>query len=211
MRIMYCIKYNLFRESYLRRDMMKKFALTTLAVMAAVGVLAIQPADAKKVQQDPSMALINMPMNDEIQQVNGVSKSANKETQRLSNKLADATRVMVKKNWKTIYIKAVPTGDKSAVRFYYTDKNGQVYNGQVIRNTGLSKGKYMTGSLRQVEVLQELVNHLQQNSQEVPSSIDLIITQGGYRTKTIFNYGEDTSNLPAYQQQYEQQNFPTMK
>ena len=63
---------------------MKKFALTTLAVMAAVGVLAIQPADAKKVQQDPSMALINMPMNDEIQQVNGVSKSANKETQRLS-------------------------------------------------------------------------------------------------------------------------------
>ena len=45
-----------------------------------------------------------------------------KETQRLSNKLADATRVMVKKNWTTIYIKAVPTGDKSAVRFYYTDK-----------------------------------------------------------------------------------------
>ncbi len=190
---------------------MKKFALTTLAVMAAVGVLAVQPADAKKVQQDPSMALIDMPMNDEIQQVNGVSKSANKETQRLSNKLADATRVMVKKNWKTIYIKAVPTGDKLAVRFYYTDKNGQVYNGQVIRNTGLSKGKYMTGSLRQVEALQELVNHLQQNGQEVPSSIDLIITQGGYRTKTIFNYGEDTRNLQAYQQQYEQQNFPTMK
>ena len=177
---MCCIKYNLFKESYLRRDIMKKFALTTLAVMAAVGVLAVQPADAKKVQQDPSMAIIDMPMNDEIQQVNGVSK-------------------------------AVPTGDKSAVRFYYTDKNGQVYNGQVIRNTGLSKGKYMTGSLRQVEALQELVNHLQQNGQEVPSSIDLIITQGGYRTKTIFNYGEDTSNLPAYQQQYEQQNFPTMK
>ena len=190
---------------------MKKFALTTLAVMAAVGVLAVQPADAKKVQQDSVVSPIEMPMNDEIQQVNGVSKSTNKETQRLSNKLADATRVMIKKNWKTIYIKAVPTGDKSAVRFYYTDKNGQVYNGQVIRNTGLSKGKYMTGSLRQVEALQELVNHLQQNGQEVPSSIDLIITQGGYRTKTIFNYGEDTSNLPAYQQQYEQQNFPTMK
>ena len=195
----------------MRRDIMKKFALTTLAVMAAVGVLAVQPADAKKVQQDPSMAIIDMPMNDEIQQVNGVSKSANKETQRLSNKLADATRVMIKKNWKTIYIKAVPTGDKAAVRFYYTDKNGQVYNGQVIRNTGLSKGKYMTGSLRQVEALQELVNHLQQSGQEVPSSIDLIITQGGYRTKTIFNYGEDTRNLQAYQQQYEQQNFPTMK
>ena len=105
----------------------------------------------------------------------------------------------------------MPTGDKAAVRFYYTDKNGQVYNGQVIRNTGLSKGKYMTGSLRQVEALQELVNHLQQNGQEVPSSIDLIITQGGYRTKTVFNYGEDITNLPAYQQQYEQQNFPTMK
>ena len=194
---------------------MKKFALTTLAVMAAVGVLAVQPADAKKVQQDPAMTLVEMPMNDEIQQANGVSKSTNKETQRLSNKLADATRVMIKKNWKTIYIKAVPTGDKAAVRFYYTDKNGQVYSGQVIRNTGLSKGKYMTGSLRQVEALQELVNHLQQNGQEVPSSIDLIITQGGYRTKTIFNYGEDTRNLPAYQQQYEQQyeqqNFPTMK
>ena len=41
---------------------MKKFALTTLAVMAAIGVLAVQPADAKKVQQDPSMALIDMPM-----------------------------------------------------------------------------------------------------------------------------------------------------
>ena len=27
---------------------MKKIALTTLAVMAAVGVLAVQPADAKK-------------------------------------------------------------------------------------------------------------------------------------------------------------------
>ena len=195
----------------MRRDRMKKFALTTLAVMAAVGVLAVQPADAKKVQQDPAMTLVEMPMNDEIQQANGVSKSTNKETQRLSNKLADATRVMIKKNWKTIYIKAVPTGDKAAVRFYYTDKNGQVYSGQVIRNTGLSKGKYMIGSLRQVEALQELVNHLQQNGQEVPSSIDLIITQGGYRTKTIFNYGEDTRNLPAYQQQYEQQNFPTMK
>ena len=91
---------------------MKKFVLTTLAVMAAVGVLAVQPADAKKVQQDPSMALINMPMNDEIQQVNGVSKETNKETQRLSNKLADATKGMVKKNWKTIYVKAVPVGDK---------------------------------------------------------------------------------------------------
>ena len=93
----------------------------------------------------------------------------------------------------------------------YVDTRGQVHNGQVIRNTGLSKGKYMTGSLRQAEALQELVNHLERTGQEVPSSIDIIITQGGYRSKTIFNYDEDTSNLPAYQQQYEQQNFPTMK
>ena len=69
----------------------------------------------------------------------------------------------------------------------------------------------MAGSMRQTEALQELVNHLQRTGQEVPSSIDIIITQGGYRTKTIFNYDEDTSNLTAYQQQYEQQNFPTMK
>ena len=40
---------------------------------------------------------------------------------------------------------------------YYVDTRGQVHNGQVIRNTGLSKGKYMTGSLRQAEALQELV------------------------------------------------------
>ena len=69
----------------------------------------------------------------------------------------------------------------------------------------------MAGSLHQTEALQELVNHLQQNGQEVPSSIDIIITQEGYRIKTIFNYNEDTSNLPAYLQQYEQQNFPSMK
>ena len=69
----------------------------------------------------------------------------------------------------------------------------------------------MAGSLRQIEALQELVNHLQQNGQEVPSSIDIIITQEGYRIKTIFNYNENIGNLPAYQQQYEQENFPTMK
>ena len=41
-----------------------------------------EPADAKKVEQDPVVASIDMPMNDEIQQVNGVSKSTNKETRR---------------------------------------------------------------------------------------------------------------------------------
>ena len=88
---------------------MKKIALTALAVMAVVGVFAVQPADAKKVEQDPVVASIDMPMNDEIQQVNGVSKSTNKETRRLSNTLAEATKVMIKKNWKIIYIKAVRT------------------------------------------------------------------------------------------------------
>ncbi|MFR0671830.1 MAG: hypothetical protein ACLSH7_06860 [Veillonella parvula] len=46
---------------------MKKIALTSLAVMAVVGVFAIQPVDAKKVEQDPVMTPIDMPMNDEIQ------------------------------------------------------------------------------------------------------------------------------------------------
>ena len=190
---------------------MNKLVLSTLAIMTAVSICGVQSVDAKSVKPDPTMTMLHMPKNDEISVGNGTTQEINKQTQSLVNNVAVSTRSMIKKNWKTIYIKAVPTGDKSAVRFYYTDKNGQVYNGQVIRNTGLSKGKYMTGSLRQVEALQELVNHLQQNGQEVPSSIDLIITQGGYRTKTIFNYGEDTSNLHAYQQQYEQQNFPTMK
>ena len=188
---------------------MKKFALTMLAVMAAVGVLAVQPADAKKVQQDPSMAIIDMPMNDEIQQVNGVSKSANKETQRLSNKLADATRVMVKKNWKTIYIKAVPSDN--TVRFYYTDTMGQVYSGQTIKNTGLSKGKYRTEALRQAQALQDLYMYLQQTNQEIPSSIDIIVTSQGRRIRTIMNYDENIGDSSIYQQNYEQINFPNLK
>ena len=190
---------------------MKKIALTALAVMAVVGVFAIQPVDAKKEEQEEAIPCRLMSGIVEIQQVNGVSKSTNQETRRLSNNLAQATKVMIKKNWKIIYIKAVPAGDKDAVRFYYKDNRGQVYNGQVVRNTGLSKRHYTAGSLRQTAALHVLVNHLQQNGQEVPSSIDIIITQEGYRIKTIFNYNENISNLPAYQQQYEQENFPTMK
>ena len=83
---------------------MKKIALTALAVMAVVGVFAVQPADAKKVEQDPVVASIDMPMNDEIQQVNGVSKSTNKETRRLSNNLAEATKVMIKKELEDHFI-----------------------------------------------------------------------------------------------------------
>lgn len=209
--IIYCVKYNLFQGVLSKERWNEKICSYNVSCNGGRWCVGGSACEAKKVQQDPAVSLIEMPMNDEIQQVNGVSKATNKETQRLSNKLADATKAMVKKNWKTIYVKAVPTGDKAAVRFYYVDNRGQVHNGQVIRNTGLSKGKYMTGSLRQTEALQELVNHLQRTGQEVPSSIDIIITQGGYRSKTIFNYDEDTSNLAAYQQQYEQQNFPTMK
>ena len=69
-----------------------KNCFTALAVMAVVGVFAVQLTDAKKVEQDPVVAPIDMPMNDEIQQVNGVSKSTNKETRRLSNNLAEATK-----------------------------------------------------------------------------------------------------------------------
>ena len=188
---------------------MKKFALTTLAVMAAIGVLAVQPADAKKVQQDPSMAIIDMPMNDEIQQVNGVSKSTNKETRRLSNTLAEATKVMIKKNWKTIYIKAVPSDN--TVRFYYTDTMGQVYSGQTIKNTGLSKEKYRTGALRQAQALQDLYMYLQQTNQEIPSSIDIIVTSQGRRIRTIMNYDENIGDSSIYQQNYEQINFPNLK
>ncbi len=100
---------------------MKKIALIALAVMAVVGMFAVQPADAKKVEQDPVVAPIDMPMNDEIQQVNGVSKSTNKETRRLSNNLAEATKVMIKMAksleiqvyprvniWPVLYIKQRP-------------------------------------------------------------------------------------------------------
>ena len=45
---------------------MKKFALTMLAVMAPLVCWRLQPAEAKKVQQDPAVSLIEMPMNDEI-------------------------------------------------------------------------------------------------------------------------------------------------
>ena len=188
---------------------MKKIALTALAVMAVVGMFAVQPADAKKVEQDPVVAPIDMPMNDEIQQVNGVSKSTNKETRRLSNTLAEATKVMIKKNWKTIYIKAIPS--ENVVRFYYTDTMGQVYSGQTIKNTGLSKGKYRAGALRQSQAVQDLYRYLQQTNQEIPSSIDIIVTSQGRRIRTIMNYDENIGDSSIYQQNYEQINFPNLK
>ena len=105
---------------------MNKLVLSTLAVMTAVSICGMQPVDAKKVKPDPTMTMLQMPTNDEISVGNGTTQEINKQTQSLVNNVAVSTRSMIKKNWKTIYIKAVPTGDKSAVRFYYSDKNGQV-------------------------------------------------------------------------------------
>ena len=138
---------------------MNKLVLSTLAVMTAVSICGMQPVDAKQVKPDSTMIMLQMPKNDEISVGNGTTQEINKQTQSLVNNVAVSTRSMIKKHWKTIYIKAVPTGDKSAVRFYYTDKNGQVYNGQVIRNTGLSKGKYMAGSLHQTEACRMRLTH----------------------------------------------------
>ena len=116
---------------------------------------------------------------------------------------------MIKKNWKTIYIKAVPSDN--TVRFYYTDTMGQVYSGQTIKNTGLSKEKYRAGALRQAQALQDLYMYLQQTNQEIPSSIDIIVTSQGRRIRTIMNYDENIGDSSIYQQNYEQINFPNLK
>ena len=47
-----------------------------------------------------------MPTNDEISVGNGTTKEINKQTQSLVNNVAVSTKSMIKKNWKTIYIKA---------------------------------------------------------------------------------------------------------
>ena len=116
---------------------------------------------------------------------------------------------MIKKDWKTIYIKAMP--QEHVVRFYYTDKMGQAYSGQTIKNTGISKGKYRAGVLRQNQALQNLYVYLQQTNQEIPSSIDIIVTNQGQRIKTIMNYDENIRDISAYQYSYEQINFPNLK
>ena len=118
---------------------MNKLVLSTLAIMTAVSICGVQSVDAKSVKPDPTMTMLQMPTNDEISVGNGTTQEINKQTQSLVNNVAVSTRSMIKKNWKTIYIKAVPSDN--TVRFYYTDKMGQVYSGQTIKNTGLSKGK----------------------------------------------------------------------
>jgi len=117
---------------------MNKLVLSTLAVMTAVSICGMQPVDAKQVKPDSTMIMLQMPKNDEISVGNGTTQEINKQTQSLVNNVAVSTRSMIKKHWKTIYIKAIPSDN--TVRFYYTDTMGQVYSGQTIKNTGLSKG-----------------------------------------------------------------------
>ena len=188
---------------------MNKFMLSTLAVMTAVSICGMQPVDAKQVKPDPTTTMLQMPMNDEISVGNGTTKEINKQTQTLVNNVAVSTKSMIKKNWKTIYIKAMPS--ENIVRFYYTDMMGQAYSGQIIKNTGLSKGKYRAGALRQAQALQDLYMYLQQTNQEIPSSIDIIVTSQGRRIRTIMNYDENIGDISIYQQQYEQINFPNLK
>lgn len=198
--------------SYIANSMerdMNKFILSTLAVMTAVSICGMEPVDAKSVKPDPTMTMLQMPTNDEISVGNGTTKEINKQTQALMNNVAVSTKSMIKKNWKTIYIKAIPS--ENVVRFYYTDTMGQVYSGQTIKNTGLSKGKYKTGTLRQSQALEDLYMYLQQTNQEIPSSIDIIVTSQGRRIRTIMNYDENIGDIGIYQQNYEQINFPNLK
>lgn len=198
--------------SYITNSMerdMNKFMLSTLAVMTAVSICGIQSVDAKSVKPDPTMTMLQMSTNDEISVGNGTTKEINKQTQALVNNVAVSTKAMIKKNWKTIYIKAIPS--ENIVRFYYTDTMGQVYSGQTIKNTGLSKGKYRAGALRQSQAVQDLYRYLQQTNQEIPSSIDIIVTSQGRRIRTIMNYDENIGDIEIYQQNYEQINFPNLK
>ena len=188
---------------------MNKFILSTLAVMTAGSSCGREPGDAKSVKPDPTMTMLQMPTNDEISIGNGTTKEINKQTQALMNNVAVSTKSMIKKNWKTIYIKAIPS--ENVVRFYYTDTMGQVYSGQTIKNTGLSKGKYRAGALRQSQAVQDLYIYLQQTNQEIPSSIDIIVTSQGRRIRTIMNYDENIGDIGIYQQNYEQINFPNLK
>ena len=192
----------------MERDM-NKFILSTLAVMTAVSICGMEPVDAKSVKPDPTITMLQMPTNDEISVGNGTTKEINKQTQALMNNVAVSTKSMIKKNWKTIYIKAIPS--ENVVRFYYTDMMGQVYSGQTIKNTGLSKGKYRAGALRQSQAVQDLYIYLQQTNQEIPSSIDIIVTSQGRRIRTIMNYDENIGDIGIYQQNYEQINFPNLK
>ena len=190
---------------------MNKLALSTLAVMTAISIFGVQQSEAKNVKPDLAMANMQIPMNDEISIGNGTTKEINKRTQKLVDNLAVSTRAMIKKEWKTIYIKAIPSDNIATVRFYHTDKMGQVYSGQTIKNTGLSSGKYRAGIVRQTQALQDLYRYLQETNQSIPSSIDIIVTNEGRRIKTIMNYDEDIKDISMYQYYYEQLNFPNMK
>ena len=96
---------------------MNKLALSTLAVMTAISIFGVQQSEAKNVKSDLAMANIQIPMNDEISIGNGTTKEINKRTQKLVDNLAVSTRAMIKKEWKTIYIKAIPSDNIATVRF----------------------------------------------------------------------------------------------
>ena len=53
--------------------------------------------------------------------------------------------------------------------------------------------------------------YLQQTNQEIPSSIDIIVTSQGRQIRTIMNYDENIGDSSIYQQNYEQINFPNLK
>ena len=63
------------------------------------------------------MTMLQMPTNDEISVGNGTTKEINKQTQTLVNNVAVSTKSMIKKNWKIIYIKAIPSDN--TVRFNF--------------------------------------------------------------------------------------------
>ena len=97
---------------------MNKLVLSTLAVMTAVSICGVQPVDAKSVKPDPTMTMLQMPTNDEISVGNGTTQEINKQTQTLVNNVAVSTKSMIKKNWKTIYIKAIPSDNTVYFPFY---------------------------------------------------------------------------------------------
>ena len=96
---------------------MNKFMLSTLVVMTALSICGMQPVDAKQVKPDPTMTMLQMPTNDELSVGNGTTKEINKQTQTLVNNVAVSTKSMIKKNWKIIYIKAIPSDN--TVRFNF--------------------------------------------------------------------------------------------
>lgn len=190
---------------------MNKLILSALAVVTAVGVVAVQPAEAKKAKQEPISTPIVVPMNEEMSSINGTTKEVNDETQKRVRKLSETVQSMIKKDWKTIYIHAIPNDDTMAVRYYYEGTDGQMYSGQVIKNLGQPTNKLLMGSFKQTMALRNLYTYMKRSGQEMPSTIDITVTQEGRRIRTVMNYGEDVRNVQQHQNQWEQEHFPNLK